>query len=175
MTRPRKKLVSISDTHYYYVVSHCVRRTFLCGFDQQTQQDYAHRRQWIEDRIRLLFSLFALGAYAVRNNHYYIVVKIAPQQSTEWIHQEVITRWTSLFKGPLLIQRQQQRSALSSDEQQTVSDIIEVWRKRLTDLSWFMKCLNAPIAREANKEDICTGHFGDKFFAPAKLAYITSM
>jgi hypothetical protein len=65
-------------------------------------------------------------------------VKIAPQQSTEWIHQEVITRWTSLFKGPLLIQRQQQRRALSSDEQQTFSDIIEVWRERLTDLSWFM-------------------------------------
>ena len=177
MTRPRKELISISDTPYYHVVSRCVRRTFLCGFDQQTQQDYEHRRQWIEDRIRLLSSLFAIDicSYAVMSNHYHIVVKLDPQQSSEWSHQEVITRWTSLFKGPLLIQRQQQGGALSPAEQQTVSDIIEVWRERLADLSWFMKCLNEPIAREANKEDSCTGHFWDKFFAPAKLAYITSM
>jgi REP element-mobilizing transposase RayT len=171
MTRPRKELISISDTPYYHVVSRCVRRTFLCGFDQQTQQDYEHRRQWIEDRIRLLSSLFAIDicAYAVMSNHYHIVVKLAPQQSVEWNHQEVITRWTSLFKGPLLIQRQQQGSALSPAEQQTVSDIIEVWRERLADLSWFMKCLNEPIAREANKEDNCTGHFWESRYKSQAL------
>ena len=59
----------------------------------------------------------------------------------------------------MLIQRQQQSETLSHAEQQTVSDTVEVWRNRLTDLSWFMKCLNEPIAREANKEDNCTGHF----------------
>jgi REP element-mobilizing transposase RayT len=108
MTRPRKELISISDTSYDHVVSRCVRRTFLCGFDQQTQQDYEHRRQWIEDRIRLLSSLFVIDicAYAVMSNHYHIVVKLTPQQSVEWSHQEVITRWTSLFEGQLLIQRQ---------------------------------------------------------------------
>jgi REP element-mobilizing transposase RayT len=161
MTRPRKELISVSDTPYYHIVSRCVRRTFLCGFDQHTQQNYEHRRQWIEDRIRLLSSLFAIDicAYAVLSNHYHIVVKLDPQQSVEWSHQEVITRWTSLFKGPILVQRQQQGASLSPAEQQTVSDIIEVWRHRLADLSWFMKCLNEPIAREANKEDNCTGHF----------------
>ena len=171
MTRPRKELISISDTPYYHVVSRCVRRTFLCGFDQHTQQDYEHRRQWIEDRIRLLSSLFAIDicAYSVMSNHYHIVVKLAPQQSVEWSHQEVITRWTSLFKGPLLIQRQQQGGALSPAEQQTVSDIIEVWRERLADLSWFMKCLNEPIAREANKEDNCTGHFWESRYKSQAL------
>ncbi|MFT7389114.1 MAG: hypothetical protein ACI8VC_002638, partial [Candidatus Endobugula sp.] len=46
MTRPRQELISISDTPYYHIVSRCVRRTFLCGFDQHTQQNYEHRRQW---------------------------------------------------------------------------------------------------------------------------------
>ena len=171
MTRPRKELISISETPYYHVVSRCVRRTFLCGYDPHTQQDYEHRRQWIEDRIRLLSSLFAIDicAYAVMSNHYHIVVKIAPQQSVEWSHQEVITRWTSLFKGPLLIQRQQQGGSLSPAEQQTVNDIIEVWRERLADLSWFMKCLNEPIAREANKEDNCTGHFWESRYKSQAL------
>jgi REP element-mobilizing transposase RayT len=161
MTRPRKDLISLTDTPYYHIVSRCVRRTFLCGFDQHTQQDYEHRRQWIEDRIRLLSSLFTIDicAYAVLSNHYHIVVKLDPQQSVEWSHQDIITRWTSLYKGPLLIQRQQQGASLSPAEQQTVSDIIDVWRHRLTDLSWFMKCLNEPVAREANKEDNSTGHF----------------
>ncbi len=52
MTRPRKDQISLSDTPYYHIVSHCVRRTFLCGLDPLTQRDYEHPRQWIVDRIR---------------------------------------------------------------------------------------------------------------------------
>ncbi|TNC80019.1 MAG: transposase, partial [Oleiphilus sp.] len=54
MTLPRSALVSIDDTPYYHVVTRCVRRTFLCGVDHETGQNFEHRRQWIEDRIRLL-------------------------------------------------------------------------------------------------------------------------
>jgi hypothetical protein len=56
-----------------------------------------------------------------------------------------------------------------------VIEIAEVYRKRLSSISWLMKCLNEPITRAANKEDNCTGHFLDSFFTPAKPAYITSM
>jgi REP element-mobilizing transposase RayT len=121
--------------------------------------------------MRLLSSLFAIDicAYAVMSNHYHIVVKLDPQQIVEWSHQEVISRWTSLYKGPLLVQRQQQGGSLSPAEQQTVSDIIAVWRERLADLSWFMKCLNEPIAREANKEDNCTGHFWESRYKSQAL------
>jgi hypothetical protein len=56
-----------------------------------------------------------------------------------------------------------------------VSEIADVYRKRLSSLSWFMTCLNEQIAHAANKEDKCTGHFWGRFFAPAKSAYIISM
>ena len=49
--------------------------------------------------------------------------------------------------------------ALSKAEEETVADTIAVYKERLTSLSWFMKTLNQTIAREANKEDNCKGHF----------------
>jgi hypothetical protein len=31
-------------------------------------------------------------------------------------------------------------------------------------LGWFMKCLNELVARQANKEDGCTGHFWENLY-----------
>jgi len=83
MTRPRKELVSVEDTPYYHVTSRCVRRTFLCGIDQTTGTNYEHRRQWIENRIRILSSLFALDvcAYAVMSKRYHITIKHNPDET----------------------------------------------------------------------------------------------
>ena len=171
MTQPRKTLVSIDDTPYYHIVSRCVRRSYLCGTDQTSGKSYEHRRQWIVDRIRLLSSLFAVDicSYAVMSNHYHLVVKLDPEQVNCLTDQEVIERWLCLFKGPLLIQRFNKRAQLSKPEIDTISEIITLWRKRLADLSWFMKCLNQPIARQANLEDNCTGHFWEGRFKSQAL------
>ena len=171
MTRPRKELVSTMDTPYYHVVSRCVRRSFLCGTDQVSGKSYEHRRQWIEDRIRILSSIFSIDicAYAVMSNHYHVVVKLCPEQSESWSNEEVIKRWTSIFKGPLLIQRWQAGEELSTAEQNAISDLLEIYKQRLSSLSWFMKCLNEPIARQANQEDHCTGHFWESRFRSQAL------
>ena len=171
MTRPRKELVSVQDTPYYHIVSRCVRRSFLCGLDHSTGKDYEHRRQWIEDRIRILSSLFSIDicAYAVMSNHLHIVIKLCPAQAESWSDAEVVERWLSLFKGPLLIQQWQAGESLSKAQLDTVSDMIEVYRERLASLSWFMKCLNEPIARQANQEDKCTGHFWESRYKSQAL------
>ena len=91
MTKPRKDLVSVSDTPYYHIVSRCVRRTFLCGYDRQTNTDYEHRKQWIVDRIQLLSSLFSIDlcSYAIMSNHYHLVVHINPEEAESWDSKEV--------------------------------------------------------------------------------------
>ena len=171
MTRPRKQLVCIDDTPYYHITSRCVRRTFLCGEDKATGNNYEHRRQWIVDRIRLLSSLFAIdiAGYAVMSNHYHIVVKLSPDQINELSDRDIVQRWRALFKGPVLIQKFAEGETLSSPELDTVSNIIALWRKRLCSLSWFMYCLNYPIAVRANREDGCTGHFWEARYGSQAL------
>ena len=107
MPRPRHQLVSISDTPYYHVYSRCVRRAFLCGVDRYSGHSYEHRRQWIEDRIKVLSSLFSIDlcAYAVMSNHYHLVVKLNPAEAEQWSNDDVLERWTAMFRGPLLVQR----------------------------------------------------------------------
>ncbi len=169
MTRPRKQLVSTTDTPYYHCISRCVRRAYLCGKDTITGQSYEHRRQWLENRIRLLSTLFAVDicSYAVMSNHYHIVVKLSSTE--DWTDQDVLNRWLTLHKGPPLIQRYCRGDVLDQVTRDTVSQTIEIWRKRLQDLSWFMKCLNEPIARMANAEDNCTGHFWESRFKSQAL------
>jgi hypothetical protein len=74
-----------------------------------------------------------------------------------------------LFQGPILARRFHAGEELSDIQRQTVADITKVWRSRLADLSWFMKCLNEPIARQANEEDQCTGHFWEARFKSQAL------
>jgi REP element-mobilizing transposase RayT len=171
MPKARKHLVCVADTPYYHVYSRCVRRAYLCGVDRHTGKSYEHRRAWVEDRVRVLSSLFSikLCAYAVMSNHYHLVVKLNPGESDSWTDDEVLRRWTSLFRGPLLVQRYRAGEALKSAELHTVREIAAVYRGRLGSLSWFMKCLNEPIARQANAEDRCSGHFWEARFRSQPL------
>lgn len=171
MPRARKHLVCLSDTPYYHITSRCVRRAFLCGVDKDTGNSYEHRRGWIEHRIRVLSSLFSVHicAYAIMSNHYHLVVKLSPDETADWTSAEVLERWTALFKGPLLVQRYRDGETLQQAELDTVESMIAVYRARLGNLSWFMKCLNEPIARQANAEDRCTGHFWEARFHSQSL------
>jgi REP element-mobilizing transposase RayT len=171
MTRPRKALISLADTPYYHITSRCVRRAYLCGIDHYSGQDYEHRRQWVVDRIRLLSSLFAIDicAYAVMSNHYHLVLKICPEQLTDVTDEKIMERWCALFKGPLLIQQYRRGDTLTTAERSAIGDIVNVWRNKLASISWFMRCLNQPIARRANLEDKCTGKFWESRFKSQSL------
>jgi hypothetical protein len=64
MPQSRKTQVSLIDTHYYYCVSRCVRRSFLCGTEKYTAQSYEHRRGWVEERLLFLSSVFSISSAA---------------------------------------------------------------------------------------------------------------
>ena len=171
MPEPRYRQVSIEDTPYYHCISRCVRRAFLCGSDPLTGFNFGHRRQWIVDRIKLVCSVFAvdLCAYALMNNHYHIVVRINPAEVDEWTDEDVAHRWMQIFSGPLLMHRYLANSDMSRAELKCIAALFATWRERLADLSWFMRCINEPIARMANSEDHCTGSFWEGRFKSQAL------
>lgn len=172
MTIPRSQLVSVSDTSYYHLVSRCVRRAFLCGVDDFSGKSFAHRKTWVVKRLEVLDSVFAVDllAYAVMSNHYHLVVKIDVSRACSWSDREVAQRWRRLFQLPLVVDRwMRDGQSLSQTEQDGVETLIRRWRARLCDLSWYMRCLNEYLARQANAEDGCTGRFWEGRFKSQAL------
>lgn len=171
MPKPRYRLVDTATTPYYHCVSRCVRRAFLCGTDRYTGKNFDHRKEWVISRVRQLSAVFAIDvcAYAIMSNHFHLVVHIDARRAETWSHDKVMDKWLALYKGPDLVHRYRDGETLSPSEQAAVSDLSAVWKKRLADLSWYMRCLNETIARMANFEDDCTGRFWEGRFRSQAL------
>lgn len=170
MTYARKTLVSLSDTPYYHVVARCVRRAWLWGFDEYAGRDYSHRKEWVIERLEQLSAIFTIDicAYAVMSNHYHLVLHVDRARAKELTMEEVVSRWTAMFSAPPVIVRWQKGVALEAERTLALA-MIERWRERLYDISWFMKCLNEHLARRANAEDNCSGRFWESRFKSQAL------
>jgi REP element-mobilizing transposase RayT len=166
----RKNLICLQDTPYYHCVARCVRRAWLWGKDEYAGRDYSHRKHWVIERLAHLAEIFAIEicAYAVMSNHYHLVVFVDRGKAKRWTPQEVIERWSRLHQQPPLIRRYQEPDVLAS-EREAAEGIIETWRERLFDISWFMRHLNEHLARLANAEDQCTGRFWEGRFKSQAL------
>ncbi len=171
MTRARRELVDHRTTPYYHCICRCVRRAFLCGEDHFSGKNYEHRRGWVLERLRTLQSVFAIDlcAYAIMSNHYHLVVRLNHQEAESWSEEEVMERWQRLFSLPLLVGRYRAGQTTTTAEQQKAQAIVETWRERLSDLSWFMRSLNEDLARRANAEDGCKGRFWEGRFKSQAL------
>ena len=158
----RKEMIDPSQVQVVHSLSRCVRRAFLCGEDPSSGECYEHRRVWIRDRLEFLASVFGIDCltYAVMSNHMHLVLRSRPDVVAAWSDEEVARRWLRLFPR----RREQDRSPAEPGEaeiQAIVNDpqVLQERRRRLSDISWWMRCTTEPIARAANREDGCRGHF----------------
>jgi hypothetical protein len=110
-------------------------------------------------------------AYAVMSNHTHVVLHVDKDKALGLTDMEVLLRWKTLHKPSFLAQRFIDTQVLPECEAQqlTLKSTIAVYRQRLYDISWFMRELNEYIAREANHEDDCTGHFWEGRFKSQAL------
>jgi len=171
MPQARENQISLDATSTYHCISRCVRRQFLCGKDANTGKDFSHRRDWIRARIFELQSIFAIEvcAYAVMSNHVHLVLCVQQDVALDWDDQEIARRWLKLFGGKPLVRSFVAGEQLSEAQKSAVSALIERYRERLFSISWFMRCLNEPIARQANAEDNVTGRFWEGRFKSQAL------
>ena len=171
MTRARRQQIALEETSYYHCVSRCVRRAFLCGYDRYAGKDYEHRREWVRARLAQLVEVFSIDlcAYAIMFNHYHVVLRVDQAQARSWSSREVLQRWTQLFSGPEVIHRYLDGDPVDSEQRHQIERLADTWRERLADISWFMRSLNEPIAREANREDGCKGRFWEGRFKSQAL------
>ena len=166
MTTARRDLLDLSRPGWVHCVSRCVRRAFLCG------DGFDHRKAWIEERIRLLSGCFAVevAGFAVMSNHLHVVVRFDPQGPMAWSAEDLVLRWLTAYPpenfadGFPKLPDAAVIAELAKDH-----ELVEKARKRLGDLSWFMKALKEPISRRANREDGCRGTFWEGRFRSTAL------
>ncbi|AVP99116.1 transposase [Ahniella affigens] len=167
MPQARERTVPTNCSGYYHCVSRCVRRAWLCGYDKVNDKNYDYRRQWVEDRLMALAEAYSVSiyAYAVMSNHLHVVVKVDAVAAQEWSDEEVARRWCLVFAGSDDPEAQKARIANIAAAPERVA----TYRDRLRSLSWFMRSLAEPIARQANREDDCTGRFWEGRFKAQAL------
>ena len=173
MATPRYKLVDNATALGYHLVSSCVRRAWLCGRDKRTGKDYSHRKRWLVERVLTLARCFAveIDAYAVMSNHFHLVVHYDPKACEGWSAEEVAARWVEAFppteRGTVVEERKAEARELLLGDPERLARA----RRTLGSLSCFMQHLKQPIARRANEEDGCKGHFFEqRFYSGALLS-----
>ena len=172
MATPRALLVDPDQALNYHLVSRCVRRSWLCGWDKSQGKDFSHRKSALQARLFRLVRCFAVELYgfAVMSNHFHLVVRYDPLACAHWSAEEVAERWVAAVAPPGLLDDDQSRlaqvQALCAESKE-----IERVRRRLGSLSAFMQHLKQPIARQANQEDGVSGHFFEqRFYSGALLS-----
>ena len=159
---PRKLVFDPAEVGVYHCINRCVRRAFLCGTDPASGRCFDHRKQWIQDRLEFLASRFAIDvlSFSVLSNHVHVVVRNRPDLVRGWTDDDVAHRWCGLF-SKRCDQRGQPPAPSEADLNKIKSDperLAEI-RRRLSDVSWFMRAVAEPIARDANCEDEAPGRF----------------
>ncbi|MDP7071121.1 MAG: hypothetical protein QF561_07210 [Phycisphaerales bacterium] len=165
MPTPRNAVVDPDRPGIYHTISRCVRRAHLCG------DGFGHRRGWLQRRLELLVAVMAIDVYAweILSNHLHILLAIRPDIVKGWTDREVAVRYLKIC--PCNYRRRGRGIPIGADPtDDEIEEIlategrVAVLRKRLSSVSWFMAKLKEPIARRANAEDGCTGHFWEGRF-----------
>ena len=172
MVRPtRAEQFVATEICIIHAVQRCVRKAFLAGVDEKTGVDFSFRREWIRRRMEALASVFGVDVltYAILSNHLHLILRNRPDVVAAWSDEEAALRWLRVFPGRRL--DEQLAEPTENDVRMLAGNkkrIAEV-RNRLSDISWFMRALSEPIARLANKQDNCTGHFWEGRFKAQRI------
>ena len=168
MTKARKYIYDDNFCAQYHAISRVVQGAFLLGDDKTTGTNYDHRLVWLQDRLKELSVIYTVvvGGYSFMDNHFHLSLQTRPDLTEALSNREVAKRYFQLCPP-----KQSKKNKLTPAEWQFLEDeliankkLIDEYRRRIGNLSEFMKSLKEPIARRANKESGKKGHFWDGRF-----------
>ena len=134
----------------------------LCGVDRRTRRDFSHRKEWIRERLEFLAGVVGIEvlSFAVMSNHMHTVLRTRPDVVRGWSDEEVALRWWRLCPG-----RRDDDGKPSEPTEAELNPLLNDTagmaerRRRLSNVSWFLKLLTEKIAKRGNLEEKVTGHF----------------
>ena len=172
---PRCDAIDESTVGVYHCVNRCVRRAYLCGEDPVSGNNYDHRKEWIQTRLEFLAGEFGIdvAGFSVMTNHFHTILRNRPDVVASWSDSEVARRWWNLF--PARRDRDGTPVTPRRTELKVLSKQIGKLRKRLSSISWLMRCLSENVARRANKEENISDRFFQGRFRSQKLLDETSI
>ena len=87
--------------------------------------------------VKHLSEVFSIDicAYAVMQNHTHIVFRVDREKALAWCGDEIVSRWTTLYKPSPIVERYLDGFKLSKAEKKVVAEDIEKWRHRLYDIN----------------------------------------
>ncbi len=172
---PRRDAIDESTVGVYHCINRCVRRAYLCGEDPVSGNNYDHRKEWIRQRLEFLAGQFGIDVvgFSVMSNHFHTILRNRPDVVARWSDSEVAHRWWNLF--PARRNREGTPVTPRRTELKVLSKQIGKLRKRLSSISWLMRCLSENVARRANKEENISDRFFQGRFRSQKLLDETSI
>lgn len=162
MRMSRAEVLDPAEVQTVHVYNRTVRRCFLMGRDPVSGKNFDHRKVWIEASLPHFAAAFGIDllGFAILSNHFHLVLRSRPDVVAQWDDREVARRWLVLCP-----QRKDPQGNPLPPSEIEINQIAncplrrDVIRKRLSNISWWMRLLCQRIASRANREEGETGHF----------------
>ena len=155
--------MSPNELEWIGIAREGTRETLAGNTRAETGKNFDHRKRWIEDKLQQLAANFGIDllAFSCMSNHFHLLLRSRPDVVATWDDTQVALRWWQLcparkvrteVDGQTLwtpaVPNEFDLNAIRNDPVRLASI-----RRRLSDLSWWMRLLCQYIALRANKED----------------------
>ena len=163
----RRDVLADGEIQVVHCINRCVRRAYLCGHDPLTGANYEHRRELIRHRMEYLAGIMGIEVlgYSVMSNHFHCILRSRHDVVETWSDEDVARKWWLLCPA-----RKVKDGSPAEPTKFELNSIrndkagLKEKRVRLSSVSWFRQFLSERVAKEANKQDQCSGRFWEGRF-----------
>lgn len=164
MAYRRKKYLDLDSTKHYHCITRCVRRSFLCGYDELTKKDYNYRKEIIQNLLKILTKAYSIEvcSYSIMCNHIHLVLYVNESKVQSFSQDDILNSWSIIYPNSA---SKIKASILNNEEESDIKQKVDRCKSKLYSISSFMEKFCLTLSKQFNKEDNCKGRFWEgKFY-----------